>query len=254
MIHFVLCDDDARHNQTLQSHLEQILPALPVQAEMTLITTEPDQVVAYARREHAPTIFLLDLVMEKGLGGLEVCRAIREADDRAVVIYVSAYAEYALDCLETHAFDFVLKPYTHDRLKRAVEDAVHLMISYNDIIPLQVTVGSVTRVLDQRDICYVQTQREYVTAHQAEGPVTWRESLLHLMDRLDEDLFVRIHKSYAVNRLFFDSLDNAAREVKMKDGTVLPIARRCLGAFEQFYKKCGGGQAILKENKENGPP
>ena len=34
MIHFVLCDDDARHNQTLQSHLEQILPALPLKGDI----------------------------------------------------------------------------------------------------------------------------------------------------------------------------------------------------------------------------
>ena len=243
MIHFVLCDDNPRHNQTLHTHLEDILPNLPVEADIALVTTSPGKVIRYAQAPHEQTVFLLDLVLEQEQSGLDVCRAIREADDQALVIYVSAYAEYAMDCLETHAYDFVLKPYTAERLENALQDAVRAMIAHNDIVPLQVTSGSVTRVLDQKEIYYLQTQREYVTAYTSRGPMTWHESMTRLMDRLNPEWFVRIHKSYTMNRLHLKSVDAATQQVSLEDGTVLPISRRCLKAFDSFCKKQGDAQS-----------
>lgn len=231
MISFVLCDDNSRHNQTLLTHLERLIPRLPTQAEVALATTDPKDVIAYAQKEHQQTVYLLDLVLEQEQSGLDVCQAIHAMDQEALIIYVSAYAEYALECLESHAFDFVLKPYTAERLENALLDAARFLAFRCEAVALQVTAGSVIRTLDQKAIHYIHSQREYVTAYLTDGELTWRESLTHLIGRLKPEWFVHIHKSYVLNWLYFESVNTATREITLLDGTILPVSRRKLRAL-----------------------
>lgn len=229
MLHFVLCDDNPRHNQTLAYHLNTLSPKLPIPCELSLITTNPLEVISFA--SHAPdsTVYLLDLVLEgEIMTGLDVCRSIREHDPNSYIIYVSAYAEYAMDCLQSHAFDFVLKPYTPERLQGALLDVIQDITSRKPDVPLTATAGSLTRVLDQRSILYLHIQREYVTAHLTNGQFTWRESMTHLMDRLHSDWFIRIHKSYTVNRLHLASVDSHTLEATLHSGEILPVSRRMI--------------------------
>lgn len=228
MISLVLCDDNPRHNQTLRIHLQQILPKLPVQVEIVLATTDPDDVIAYAQATHNETVFFLDLELEQAQNGLDVCRAVRAFDEQAIIIYVSAYSEYAMECLETHAFDFVRKPYSMERLENALRDAVRFLTFAHDEVTLLVTVGSVSRLIDQKAIRYISVKREYVTAYLAEGQITWRESLTKLIERLNREWFVQIHKSCVMNRLYFESVNTRTHEITLTDGTILPVSRRCL--------------------------
>ena len=229
MLHLILCDDNPRHNQTMTYHLEQIMPHLTMPCTIDLTTTDPRQVIAHAKEQYdGDLVYLLDLEMENDLNGLDVCSAIREHQPRAYIIYVSAYAEYAMECCRTHAFDFILKPYTTQRLENAIRDVILHIERNRSVYPLSVTAGTVTQVLDQKEIRYLLMEREYVTAHINGGVFTWRESLTHLLPRLNQDWFVRIHKSCAVNRLYIQSVDQKAREVTLKGGTVLSVSRRLI--------------------------
>ena len=234
MLHFVLCDDNPRHNQTLSHHLSALAPTLSMESELTLVTTNPREVIDYALHAKQPTVYLLDLVLEgEDMNGLDVCSVIRTRDPNAHIIYVSAYAEYAMDCVQSHAFDFVLKPYTPERLANALNDVIQDVSRRIPDMPLTVTAGSLTRMMDQRDILYIQVQREYVTAHLADGQFTWRESMLQLMRRLNSEWFIRIHKSCAVNRLHIASIDQKALEVTLKNGVILPVSRRMARALQK---------------------
>ncbi|MBE5794902.1 MAG: response regulator transcription factor [Clostridiales bacterium] len=229
MLHIILCDDNPRHNQTMTYHLEQIMPRLTMPCAIDLTTTDPREVIAHAKQQHdGDLVYLLDLEMENDLNGLDVCAIIREHQVRAHIIYVSAYAEYAMECCRAHAFDFILKPYTTQRLENAIRDVILHIERTRSVYPLSVTAGTVTQVLDQKEIRYLQVEREYVTAHMNGGVFTWRESLTHLLPRLNPDWFVRIHKSCAINRLYIQSVDQKAHEVILKGGTVLNVSRRLI--------------------------
>ena len=235
MLHFVLCDDNPRHNQTLSHHLSELAPMLSMESELTLVTTNPQNVIDYALHAEQPSVYLLDLVLEgENITGLDVCSAIRKRDPNAHIIYVSAYAEYAMDCVQSHAFDFILKPYTPERLENALRDVIQDLNRRIPDVPLTVTAGSLTRMMDQRDILYVQVQREYVTAHLTDGQFTWRESMLQLMRRLNSEWFIRIHKSCAVNRLHIASIDQKALEVTLKNGVILPVSRRMARTLQKY--------------------
>ena len=228
MLRLILCDDNPRHNQIMTHHLQEILPRLPMPAEIALATTDPREVVAYAEQNDGDAVYLLDLELDHELSGLDVCRNLHRLRPTADVIYVSAYAEYAMECFQSHAFDFILKPYTPQRLENALRDAILHIQRSRIVYPLHVTAGSVTRVLDQKEILWLKMDREYVTAIMTSGEFTWRESLTRLMPRLNPDWFIRIHKSCAINRLYIQHLDTKSREVTMKDGSVLTVSRRLI--------------------------
>jgi len=97
------------------------------------------------------------------------------------------------------------------------------------VYPLHVTAGSMTHILDQKEIVWLQMEREYVTARMTTGNITWRESMTHLLPRLNPEWFVRIHKSCAVNRLYLQQVNTKNREVTMRDGSVLTVSRRLIG-------------------------
>ncbi len=233
MLHLILCDDNAQHNQTMTHHLQQIMPELPMPCQIDLTTTDPRQVLAYAADHEGDTVYMLDLEMESDLSGLDVCAAIRQYQPSAYIIYVSAYAEYAMECCRSHAFDFILKPYTTQRLRNALLDVILHIERSRTVYPLTVTAGTVTQVLDQREIRYLEMEREYVTAHLNTGLFTWRESMTHLLPRLNPQWFVRIHKSCAVNRLYVLSVDQKGHEITLKGNTVLSVSRRLMGQLFQ---------------------
>lgn len=228
MLRLILCDDNPRHNQIMTHHLQEILPRLPMPAEIALATTDPREVLAYAEQNDGDAVYLLDLELDNELSGLDVCRDLHRLRPAADVIYVSAYAEYAMECFQSHAFDFILKPYTPQRLENALRDAVLHIQRSRIIYPLHATAGSITRVLDQKEIIWLKIDREYVTAIMNAGEFTWRESLTRLMPRLNPEWFIRIHKSCAINRLYIQNLNAKSREVTMKDGSVLTISRRLI--------------------------
>lgn len=229
MLQLILCDDNQRHNQTMTHHLEQIINQLPMPTRIALTTTDPNEVIAFAKQREGDAVYLLDLELNGPLSGLDVCAAIHRHDPTPYVIFVSAYAEYAMECCRSHAFDFILKPYTTQRLENALRDVILHLERSRSVYPLSVTAGSLTRILDQKEIRWLEMEREYVTAHMNSGDYTWRESLTKLLPRLNPEWFVRIHKSCAVNRLYIEHVNAKNHEVTMKDGSVLTVSRRLLG-------------------------
>lgn len=239
-LQFVLCDDNPSHNHTLAIHLRR-MQNMPLPFELALVTTSPQEVLDFAglsREKDMQSVYLLDLVLEQeSMSGLDVCQEIHRRDPRGYIIYVSAYAEYAMDCIQSHAFDFVLKPYTPERLENAVRDVMREIARHEPEVTLQVTTGSITRILDQKSIVYLHIEREYVTAYLTDTQVTWRESMRQLLPRLKPGWFVQIHKSYAINRLHLQSYDTRALEATMKNGVLLPVSRRMMKRLKAEEEK-----------------
>lgn len=226
MISLVICDDNPQHNQTMTYHIRQMIHLLPAACEVALVTTDKTEVLDYAKKAEGQTIYLLDIVMDSETAGIDVCREIHQYDQKGYIIYVSAYAEYALECCQSHSFDFVLKPYTEQRLENALRDVIQEIMKHKPVAPLSITAGSITQVLDQREIIYFKSQREYVTAFSTNGQVTWRESMTRLMTRVDDECFLRIHKSYMINKLYLRMVDTRTCEATLRDDIILPVSRR----------------------------
>jgi two-component system LytT family response regulator len=192
--------------------------------------------------ESHPDLVLLDVQMPK-LDGFEVLELIgREIP----VIFVTAYDEFALRAFEVHAVDYLLKPFTIDRLAAAIARVRQRAAASVPAAPspsalaasarppgatldrVVVRDGAQVHVLPLDKIDYVEAQDDYVAFHVAGKTILKDQTLGDLESRLDARRFVRIHRSYLLNIERLSRVELYAKDSRvaiLADGTKLPVSR-----------------------------
>ncbi|MDT6961549.1 MULTISPECIES: LytTR family DNA-binding domain-containing protein [unclassified Cupriavidus] len=111
----LIADDEALLARVLESELKTLWP------EATIAAVVHDGMAALdAAREHQPDVAFLDIRMP-GMSGMDVARELIEFDRPPLVVFVTAYDQFALEAFERAAVDYVLKPVQHERLEATVE-------------------------------------------------------------------------------------------------------------------------------------
>ena len=224
---FVLVDDIETHHQVLSSKLETTCRKLEIPCEIVLTTTRWEDAADYAGKDQQDTVYFLDIELSDEINGIDLCRRIREKNPSALIVYVSAYQQYALLCCQSHAFDFLLKPWTDQQLADCLR-AIRLELVQRRSEPaLQVTLGTRLLRLPYAQVLYFSKDRMSLTAHFTDGhQLAWRETAEDLLKRLPDGQFIRTHKSYIVSLRHIRELRWAEDRVVLDDGTELPISRR----------------------------
>lgn len=230
MIDFVLCDDQASHNQTLKLMIDSVLEKEKIEHRFACVASKAEEVLQYAQRHTEIAIYFLDICLDENdlntPHGIDLCTQILEYSPKSCVIYVSAYQHYALSCCQSHAYDFLVKPFDENRLSDCLKAAIKYIEVEQPQKTLVVQAGSRTVNLDETDIRYIENKREYCIAYSSKGTTVWRESFAALMPRLSGD-FVRIHRGYIINIKQVSEFNFGDDIVTIAaDGTHLPIARR----------------------------
>jgi two-component system LytT family response regulator len=161
----------------------------------------------------SPDLVLLDIQMPL-LDGFEVLEAL---EDPPIIIFVTAYDEYAIRAFEVNALDYLLKPFSQERLDKAIARAHQDLASGREfaqrIEPLLQSFGEDKRylsrlavregdrflVIDAGDIDWVEAREGGVLLHAGGNEHAVSRSLTELESRLDPHLFFRAHRSIIVN-------------------------------------------------------
>ena len=115
------------------------------------------------------------------------------------VIFTTAYEQYALEGFELNALDYLLKPITFERFLQAVNKLAIANVDQNDQT-ITVKSGYDLHKLVLSDILFIQSDGEYVNYHLKDKKIMSYQSLKSLEKSLDENLFLRVHRSFIVNR------------------------------------------------------
>ncbi len=195
-----------------------------------------------AVRSHQPDVLFLDVQMP-GMTGFEVLQALK-GTRLPVVIFVTAYDEFALQAFEARAIDYLLKPFGEARVEQALERArmcirgdsardkhtaqlAALLASTRRRTPhghLLVKRDDRVLVLQPGEIDWVESDGDYVRIHVGRDAHFTRMKLAEIERRLAPEGFVRIHRSRIVNLSQvkeFRPLSRGTSVVVMKDGTQL---------------------------------
>ncbi len=228
----ILCDDHGHHNKTLRLMLERVIDTYGIQAQVALATTRVKEVVSFCREDQGTSVYFLDICLEEAEGntldGIALGKVINALAPRAYIVYISAYSQYALDCCHNHAFDFLIKPFSEQQLAACLTAIVRDSATRRQGLPLAVTAGSRTVMLDQDKIVYFKKSKEYISAYtvQSQQSISWRESFTELAARLQAGMFVQCHKSYYANVHLLKEARWNESSLVMIDNTVLPVSRR----------------------------
>lgn len=187
-----------------------------------------------------PDLLLLDIQMPR-LDGFEVLELIgREVG----VIFVTAYDKYALRAFDVHAVDYLLKPFSAERLREAL-DRARKRIAAREFLPVAelmvsarppgaklervlIRDGANVHVIPISKIDYVEAQDDYVCFRSEGKRYLKQQTLGDVEATLDPAQFVRIHRSYILNIDRLAKLELYAKDSHaaiLRDGTRLPVSR-----------------------------
>ena len=184
--------------------------------------------------EERPDVALLDVQLPDG-SGFELAESL-PTDVTPLLIFLTAFDQYAIRAFEFAAVDYVLKPVRQERLHEAIARARDLIrprhVTEGGPRPkrIAVTTEDDTVVLvNVSEIDYIEAAGNYVRLHWAGRHQLFRESIGALEDRLDPEEFARVHRSVIVNLDRVERLEpNTCGDyrVTLRGGVVVPLSRR----------------------------
>lgn len=209
--------------ELLRSQLEDLLAdAWP---ELDVVVSAGDgESGLEALQRHRPEVMFLDIEMP-GMTGLELAR---QASGRCHVVFVTAYAQYAVAAFDAGAVDYVLKPFDEERVALAVsrvrerlnsrpapldgvltELAAQVARARPYLRWITVARGAAVRLVTVDEIAYFQSDGRYTRAVTADAESLIRTPLKELLNSLDPALFWQVHRSTIVN---LNAIDSVARD------------------------------------------
>lgn len=159
-------------------------------------------------RETRPQLVFLDIQMP-GISGLELARFLGELPQRPLVVFATAFEEYAVQAFEVEAVDYLRKPFTLERVAKAVAKAAKIL-SAAPLAPEAKEPGEVCRKIPlyrgetivptaPDRIIFARCEEGEVVVHAVDGRYRTRFTLNELEQRLAAAGFVRTHRSFLVN-------------------------------------------------------
>jgi len=152
-------------------------------------------------------ILLLDINMPR-LTGIQLLKNLKEPP---LVIFTTAYSEYAVEAFDLEAFDYLVKPISFDRFMKSIDKAKKRLVEKNganDNLPKQLSIKEGKRLykINLDDIYLLQAYGDYVRIYTDEKKYTPKDRLMNIKASLPDN-FVQVHRSYIINLSFLKYLE-----------------------------------------------
>lgn len=266
----LIADDEPALADNLVAELSALWP------EATLLPPVHDgqsvlDIIDDAAAGQGPDVVFLDIRMP-GLSGIDVARELSDREGRPLVVFVTAYDQFALDAFEQAAVDYVLKPVQTERLAETVKrlkarlgtrpngsgsdptqtlaELVERLAGLQGAAQTRVTpqggylrfikalVGQEVRFIPVDDVLYLEATDKYVNVVSSGGESLIRMSLRELLTQLDPEHFWQVHRGTVVNVAHVSSavhLSLGRLGLKVRGRTeTLPVARQYAHLFRQM--------------------
>lgn len=222
----IVVDDEELARGLLKAYINR-LDFLTLIAEVA----NPLDALQIMKEERIDVLFL-DIQMPE-IKGTDFAKLVPE---HTQVIFTTAYSEYALEGFELNALDYLLKPITFERFLAAVNKAKP---NQKEFGPEKISSGSDSitvksgydlHKIKYEDILYIESDSEYVNFYLGDKKLMSLQSLKKLLDILPEDQFMRVHRSYIINRNKVTALKG--RDIYIGDKEI-PVSAQYFDAVKQ---------------------
>ena len=197
-------------------------------------------------QNYQPDLVFLDIQMPD-FNGFDVLNKL-EGHPIPFIIFVTAFDQYALQAFDVHAVDYLLKPYDNERFAHAVKHAKeYIRLKQESVLHHKVMrlidahrhTGDTLQVLEIKDkgstqhinvydVYYLESHGNYVKIHTEKRSHLLRHTLQQMEEKLDADLFLRIHRSLLLNTNYISKTayqGNGQYRFRLKNGLELFSSR-----------------------------
>ncbi|MEO5682240.1 MAG: LytTR family transcriptional regulator DNA-binding domain-containing protein [Chitinophagaceae bacterium] len=193
--------------------------------------------------QHQPDLIFLDIQMPK-ITGFEMLELVEHPP---AVIFTTAFDEYAIKAFETHAIDYLLKPFSKERFDKAVQKwldqkaaaapvataATETLLETAALSPGQnqrivVKNGAKIKIIPVHDVLYLEAADDYVKVHTADSYYLKNKTMAHFEKALDAQQFARCHRSFMVNVQQIARIDPYEKDghiAILKAGARVPVSK-----------------------------
>ncbi len=236
-------------------NLEACLATVP-QWQVAASCDSVDSALQVLNREPIDVVFL-DIQMPE-VSGLELARRLSLQASPPVIIFVTAYDAYALHAFDYFALDYLLKPFSTQRLhqtlvraqemislrqKSAYSESLRAYLDTNTVAKnhflQKVTIRSLgeIEVVSLDAVNYMSSAGNYVELHVGEMTKLLRLTMNHLEEKLDPKTFIRIHRSHIVRIANIEKLTDfvgGAARLTLNGGVSLPVSQAYLNKLKEI--------------------
>jgi two-component system LytT family response regulator len=190
---------------------------------------------------HRPDLIFLDIQMPK-INGFEMLELVEEPP---AVIFTTAFDEYAIKAFESHAVDYLLKPFNKERFDKAVRKwidqhgATPIAAPQEELLetaaqsPAQqqrivVKTGGKIKIIPLEDVHYMEAADDYVKIHTHNGAFLKNRTMSYFEKALDGAQFVRTHRSYILNVQQVTRIDPYEKDSHLcilQSGAQVPVSK-----------------------------
>ena len=250
----LIADDEKQLRIYLKSKLASLWPELVISGEAENGNQALDLI-----ETKKPGIAFLDIKMP-GISGLEVARRITA---NCIVVFITAYDEFAIEAFENEAIDYLLKPVTDERLGKTIERVKKRLAASPPESPRQLTealerlmarmenqdgpghlkwikarLGDEVRLVAADDVYYFKAEDKYTVVNTRDSEYLIKISIRQLTEELDPDQFWRIHRSTIVNLKCVAGVHRSFGGrllIKLRDlNETLPVSKTYAHLFKQM--------------------
>lgn len=235
----IIVDDE----RLARKELTNLLSAFP-EVEIIGEAANADEAIEMIESKR-PDLLFLDIQMP-GKTGFDLLESI---DAAPMVIFTTAYDEYALKAFEVNALDYLLKPIHQDRLKSCLEKVLkdHKTIKEESQEQAEYKLGLKDQVFVKdgdkcwfvklADVRLFESDGNYIKVYFEQNKPMIHKSLNALDKKLDERAFFRASRKHIINLSWVDSIEswfNGGLLVKLKNGDKVEVSRRQASRFKEM--------------------
>jgi len=229
----VIIDDEPLAIDVIAGHVMQT-PFLTLSEKFT----HSVKALEYLSKNSIDILFV-DIQMPD-LSGIDL---VSKLEYKPVIVFTTAYDNYALQGFKVDAVDYLLKPVDYPEFLKAAEKARTWISARNEIVSIKsdkefLFIKSEHKIIriDLKTIKYIEGMSEYVRIHREHArPVMSLLSLKSLEDQLPEDLFMRVHKSFIVNLKKISEIENNI--IVCGDGITIPVSKLYREKFQAYLNE-----------------
>ena len=196
------------------------------------VFTNPDEAKIYIEQNQVDILFL-DIQMPD-INGIQFYKSLSK---KPVVIFTTAFKDYAAEGFNIDAVDYLLKPYSNERFLKAIQKAKEYIeflsaqdLQYNSIF---VKCNNEMVKINLKNIEYIEALDDYIKIYIKPYPVLTLMTLKGVMEKLPAQLFARVHRSYIVP---LNRIEKFSRNKIQIAGKEIPIGSSYADVYEKLLE------------------